>query len=326
MPISGPTSYLGTTDQFIAHWESANTALGAGNEIVLVGPIPIATLQTKKDNLVAKRALVEAKVNVLEAARGDIENRKAGLLLRLNQLKDVVAADLAGSKYERTMPLVPSIGDGQGVFVKAMDDGNTAWEMINADPALPDVTLLGGYTQANFAADIAALGAAYTTYNKASKVVEITLEERNDIQDEIYPILLAYRKKLPTKFAANHALVQTLPDVTPAPGSTPPGPVGNGSYDNATSQAKLTSTAVNDPNVTQIEWRYCLGASYSTDLEAVVPGGSFSGNGATELFTAIGLTSPGAAVSFKPYSITATGNEKGGNTVTVIRPSGPTPP
>ena len=29
MPISSPASYLPTSDEFIAHWTAANTALGA---------------------------------------------------------------------------------------------------------------------------------------------------------------------------------------------------------------------------------------------------------------------------------------------------------
>jgi hypothetical protein len=37
MPITGPASYLPTTDEFLGHWEVADATLGAGNEIVLPG-------------------------------------------------------------------------------------------------------------------------------------------------------------------------------------------------------------------------------------------------------------------------------------------------
>lgn len=325
MPITGPTSYLTTTDEFLAHWEAANTTLGVGNEIVLAGGITVAMLQAKKNLLVTKRALVEAKLNLVEAARGDIDNRKAALLVRINQFKEAVQADFPGSTYERTLPQVPSINDGQGVFVKALDDANTGWAMVNADPAFPDLTLLGGYTQATFDTDITALGAAYTTYNKAGKIVDITIQERNDIQDEIYDILLAYRKKLPTKFPKNHALVESLPELTPAPGSTPKAVTAGGSFDATQQKAKLNCSESTDPNLQEYEWRYCVGPNYSTEVEAVVPGGNVPAGGNREIFSDIGLTSPGAVATFRVYVKTTTGNEKGSNTITILRPTGPLP-
>jgi len=31
MPITGPSSYVDTTQEFSAHWEQADTTLGGGN-------------------------------------------------------------------------------------------------------------------------------------------------------------------------------------------------------------------------------------------------------------------------------------------------------
>ena len=49
MPISGPASYLTTTDEFLGHWEVADTTLGVGNELKLKDGSARAVLQTKKD-------------------------------------------------------------------------------------------------------------------------------------------------------------------------------------------------------------------------------------------------------------------------------------
>lgn len=320
MPISGPASYLSTTDQFLGHWESADLTLGVGNELKLKDGSGRAVLVTKKDALVAKRAAVQAKLNQQEVARGDIDVRQAALLVRINQFNDKVRFLFGGTKWERALANVPTLGDGQGKFTEPLDDAAALWLMINDDPAIPDIVLLGAYTQAMFVAEVAAINAGYTTYTTAGKKVDVAIEERNDVQDEIYEMLKQYRQAVPTYFAKGNAILDSLPDLTPPPGSTPQAVTANSSWDAALAKAKLTNTVSNDPNLLEYEWRYCLGPTYSTDLEAIVPGGSIPAGGVLEFFTDIGLTTPGAVVTFRVYVKTTTGNEKGSNTVTVVRP------
>src|SRR3990172_13228892 len=127
MPISGPTSYVSTTEEFLTHWGVADATLGAGNEVVLQGGVTRANLQTLLDSLVAKRLDLTAKLNIQETSRGDIELKKAALLLRINQFNEVVRADFAGTKWESALANVPAINDGQGVFVPALEDASTLW-------------------------------------------------------------------------------------------------------------------------------------------------------------------------------------------------------
>ena len=319
MPISGPTSYLSTTEEFITHWGVANTTLGVGNELVLQGGVTLANLQTLLDSLNAKRLDLTAKLNVQETARGEIEIRKTELLLRINQFNDVIRADFAGTKWEVALANVPAINDGQGVFVLPLEDALTLWSQLNAGIApAPAVTLLGGYNQATFAADITALNAAYTAWRAAMKIVEITLAERNDIQDLIKPQLVSYRRKLPTKFAKNHALVETLPALTPAPGSTPDPVVVTAVWTATQQQARLTWTVSLDPNLFKYEIRFCAGPVYDTDLEDVV--GSVLPGAPLEFMTLAGLGTPGNSASYKVYVITTTNNERGSEAVSVLRP------
>jgi hypothetical protein len=318
MPITGPASYLPTTDEFLGHWEVADTTLGAGNEIVLPGGTNRAGLVTLKTTLLAKRAAVQTKLNVQEVARGDIDIKKTDLLLRINQFNDKVRAMFPGSKWERALAKVPSITDAQGNFTAPLDDAAGLWLMINDDPAIPDLTLLGGYARGTFVTDIAALNTAYTTYNTAGSGVKIAIEERNDVQDEIYDILKKYRQALPTFFAKNHALVESLPPLSPEPGSTPNAVSANGSWDAAAGMAKLTWSASSDPNLDHYEIRFCAGPNYSTENEAV--SGSVAPNEPREFLTLDGLAASGNVATFKVYVVTATGNEKGSNTATITRP------
>src|SRR3990172_4447358 len=309
MPIRGAASYVSTTQEFSAHWGAADATLGVGNEVVLPGGIFRATLDSLLTTLEAKRALVQGKLNLAETARGAVEDQKAALLLRLDQFNEKVRAQLPGSKYERALPNIPSITQGQGNIVQPLDEAARLWVQIIADPATgAPLTLLGGYTHVNFDTDIAALKAAYKTWVGAETVATVTREERNDIQDQIYPILLAYRKNLPTHFAKTHALVESLPRLTPEPGSTPQAVTATVTWDEAQQMFKITWTASSDVNLAQYEIRFVAGPVYSTDTENVI--GNVLPGAAREFFTASGAASPGDIGSFKVYVITNNRNEK----------------
>ena len=320
MPIVGPSSFVSTTEDFLTHWGAADTALGVGNEVVLQGGVARAGLQTLLDSLVAKRLDLAGKLNSHETARGDIDNRKSDLLLRINQFNEAVRADFAGSKWERALPNVPSIGDGAGVFTPPLDDAQTLWLQLNAGMApAPPLKLLGNYVQANFASDNAALKTGFTTWRAAGVIAGLALQERNDIQDQIQPILLSYRKKLPTMFPKNHALVDSLPDLTPPPGSTPAAVTINVVWDPITQKAKITWSASTAADLLQYEIRFCAGPTYDTNLENVI--GNVAPTALREFFTDAGLAAAGNIASFKVYVITTTGNEKGSNAVSVTRPA-----
>lgn len=319
MPISGPASYLATTDEFLGHWDSADTTLGVGNELKLKDGSGRAVLVTKKDSLVAKRATVQVRLNQQEVARGDIEVRKAGLLERINQFNDKVRFLLGGTKWERALAQVPTQGDGQGNFTVPLDDAAALWLMINDDPAIADIILMGAYTQAMFVADVAALNAAYTTYTTAGAKLSVAIEDRNDVQDEIYEMLKQYRQAVPTYFAKTHALVQSLPRLTVEAGSTPAAVTANGSWIVAQLMAKVLWSESTDANLLHYEIRFCAGPNYSAENESVI--GTVQPADPREFLTDAGLTTPGSTSSFKVYVVTTTGNEKGSNTVVVTRPA-----
>jgi hypothetical protein len=124
---------------------------------------------------------------------------------------------------------------------------------------------------------------------------------------------------VPTYFAKTHALVESLPKLTPESGSTPDAVTVNGSYIVASLMAKLLWTLSTHANLLHYEIRFCAGPNYSTENETVI--GTVLPGAALEFLTDAGLANPGNIASFKVYVITTTGNEKGSNTVVITRPA-----
>ena len=320
MPISGPASFVPVAEEIISHWGLADAALGAGNEIVLAGGVNLAGLTAKRNSLVAKRTLLQTKLMDLEVARGDIEVRKRTLVGLFAKFVDRVRALHPGSKYERALPQQPGLGDSLGVFIDPMDSAAALWKLINDDPALADIVILGT-TQAQFVTQIGELKTAFTNRSNAATVADVTREERNDIQDELYAIFKNYRQALPTHFATGHALIDSLPRLTPEPGATPDAVIANAVLVPATNQARITYSRSSATDFAEYEFRMTPGPNYSADDDVVV--GNVANQDTLEFLTNAGLTAPGVTASYKVFVKTTTGNESGSNTVVVTRPAEP---
>lgn len=322
MPIEGPASFLPTTDEFSAHWGLVNTALAPG-ALVLPAGTTLANLETHRTALAALHAAVQSAINDVETARADLDDRKLALHTRLNQFNEKARSYLGGTTLARSLPKVPGLTEGQGAFLPAMDDMENLWTRANALPAsggyTPPLVLLGAYPLATFSADLALLRTAYKTMTAREVDLRVKRGERQDLEDVIYPILKSYREAMPTFFAADHALVTTLPRLTPEPGSTPDAVSLTGVWNAATTQASLTWTENPAADVDHYEVRWSPGSSYSAEDENVL--GSVDKEAAREFLTAQGLGAPGAVSVFRVYVVTATGNEKGSNTAQVTRPA-----
>lgn len=320
MAISGPSSYVSTTEEFIAHWGLANATLGAPNPIVLAEGANLALLAAKQSELVVKRTLLQGKLILLEVARGDIEVRKLALLELFNKFTSRVRALSAGTKWARALPTAPGIGEGQGNFIEPLDKAASLWNLINADPALADIVIVG-VTQGQFATQVAELKAAYHARTAAGTEVQVTREERNDLQDEIYEWLKSYRQAVPTHFESGHALVDSLPRLTPAAGSTPDAVTADGEWDEAAMLARISFTLSTAPDFAAYELRYTPGPVYSNDDDIVID--QITDINSLEFMTNTGLLIPGVTATFKVFVKTTTGNEKGSNAVSVTRMEAP---
>lgn len=321
MPIQGPASFIPTTDEFSAHWNLVNAAL-APTPLVLPAGTTRANLETHRTSLTTLHSGVQNAINDVETARGDLDDRKLALHTRLNQFNDKGRSYLAATTLARALPKVPGLTEGQGAFLPALDDMESLWTRANVLAPTPGFTppllLLGSYALATFSADLVLLRAAFKAATTRDVELRVKRGEREDLENVIYPVLKSYRESMPTFFAADHALVTTLPRLTPEPGSTPDAVVATGVWDAATAQAKLTWPASTAADVERLEVRWSPGSTYSSDDESVL--GSVAPDAPQEFATAQGLGAAGAVAVFRVYVVTATGNEKGSNTVKVTRP------
>lgn len=325
MPFSGPSSYLPTTDEFIAHWTDVNAALAPSN-LTLSGPFNLASLTTARGNLATSITELEAAINALEGHRTDRDNQKAAIKERMRQLGFTVRGILADSANVGQIPELPEFRANPGKWIIAMDDFAHIWTTINATPPAgftPPLLLTGAYTAAMFATDVAALKTTFTGISTSEVDVDRERDERDQIYFAIRDQLVRYRDAVQGAFAEGHALIESLPRLTPLPGHTPDPVVLSGEWDEAKLEASLTWTASSDPDLASYSIRRSGATPYDASTETVVTSVL---PGVLSLETVAGLGTPGSSMGFKVYVVLSTGNERGSNAVTITHPSGPVPP
>ena len=317
MPITGPSSYLPTTDLFLAHWLSANTALGAGGPMVLKDGVSQAGLATLRTTLANQRTAVVVAANALEGARADIEIKKAALLLRLNQFNNKLESLATGTRWVQMRPKAFTVSEGMGRVLPPLDDVADLWSRYELGVATT-MLLLGGYTRATFITELASLKTAYTAWSSAENGLKLARAARNETQAVIYEILKQYRLRIPAEFAEGSAILETLPRLTPLPGHTPDPVALSAAWNATTSQANLSWTETTDSAVATVEVRASVGPDYDPEDETVLVTQAPS---APRTWAGdFGLAVPGAAATYKVYLLTAEGNERGSNAATVQRP------
>jgi hypothetical protein len=328
MPIQGPASYLPVTGEFLDHWAEVNTALGGAGPLVIrketigaAADVAVAGLQSLYDELVLQHQTVQAGVVALDLARGELDDQKTAVLAMLNMFNEKVRALLATTKWERALSDVPSITAGEGTFMRALNGALALWQEINAKSALGvgvPLVLRDGTNYDLFETTVNDLPLAWRTEGKADRKLKLEREERNDLQDRIYPMLKQYRVVVPGFFAADAALMATLPRLTPEKGRTPEPVNASVVWDAAAGKAKITWEASDDADLEKYQVRYSPGTEYHQDEEDVLA--TFTPEEAREYLTDHALTQPGATALFRVYVVLTTANEKATSTLSVTRP------
>ena len=318
MPLTGPASYLSTADDFIAHWTSANAALPPATPIVLAAAATVTTLTTLRATLETQRATVEVTRNDVELARAEIESLKASLLDRLNQFNGKLASLAPSSPLMNLRPKAFTQGEGMGRVLPPLDDLADVWDRYDTAHAAAPLTLMGGYTLADYTVDLDSLKTAFPTWSTAKHALSLARAKRTETENQIRAILVQYRQRIPSEFAEGSAILASLPRLTPPDGATPDAVVLSGTWNAATTQADLAWSPVTDESVTTLQLRASAGPEYDAEDESIVA--TFPAGTTPPAWSGLwGLAAPGTAATFKLYSITAEGNEHGSNAVTVTR-------
>lgn len=341
MPITGPSSYLPTTDQFIAHWTAVNAALaGVGSPppggwptVIVKGNRQLAGLQTLRTTLATARADVELKLTIKEIARSDVEIKRTAVLARCSQFNDNVRASWGGTALEAGLRAVASVTDGIPRVEQSLDDVNGHWGLVNTSAIIPGVTLpltlppLSNtitpppipYTLANFQADVTALKASHVALKTAEVNLDTARSVRTATEDQIREYLPGYREGVVAKLPPDHPLQGSLPRYSPLPGGTPEAATANGTWNATTSLAVITFVPSPTASVVRHELRFVAGPDYAADDESIVA--SLPTSSAPQFETIVGLTTAGTTASYRVYAITTEGNERASNTVVISRPA-----
>lgn len=324
MPITNNASYIPTINEFIAHWTQVDAALGVA--LVVVKPDKSSIDQVNFINL--RDALQTQEQNVIgflndqEIARGDITLKKQQMLGWMNEFNAMLDGYWAGTPFLNARANVPTLTDGQEVFLTPMRDVATLWTKLNAapDPAgltLP-LVLSDGTAQADFAAALTALQTAYATLKDAEQNTTLARAVREQTKDSAYATMKAYRVIVPARCAQHPTLVSTLPKLTAEPGHTPQ-PVNASAVFQAPDQSKVVYDASDDAALARYELRGNPGDTYNDNDAVTIL--SHTPADPREFLTNFGLTQPGTQVALKVFVVLTTGNEAGSAVMVVERTS-----
>ncbi len=318
MPLTGPSSYLSTVDEFVAHWALVNARLGGLGLTWANGTVSLAHLEGLRLELLARRQLVQKHLIVVALSSAEVEAARVALLVRLEQLSGRVRADAPGSKWARTLPRLPSTGSALARYLDVLYDASHLWSLYNE--AETEFTLPGNYTQEMLQTQIDLLRGAGLAVQRAERDLLLARTDRNSTQDKIRDVLRDYRQAMPTWVSPGDPLLQGLPRLTPERGTTPKPVVVEASFDPLAKVAVLSWSKSEEPGTKRYSIRWSPGKvaeDYKTDDEEVL--GSVPADGEREFRTSKGLLLPGGVSLFRLYVVNETDNEKGSETMVVRR-------
>lgn len=322
MPLTDIGSYVPVMDEFAAHWAEVNMDLGGGpaTDLKLQGGYTRANFVAERGALSAAITELEDLENGRQIAAANRDTQKAALRQKLGQFRAMLRAVIPNSKYAAAAQVMPDYGTSESKFLAPFDDMHSLWTRINADATLPGFTppmLIGTYALATFAMELAALRIAYGEVTIAESDLTVGREGRNALLPPARERMLQYRSAVEATFGVDHPLTLSLPDLSPAPGSTSDPVTLSGAWNAGLGEAVFNWTPSTAATLEEYILRWSPGSTYDSATSSLV-GVTFPGT--TTLSTALGLPAPGAVASFKVFVKLSTGNEAGSNTVTIARP------
>jgi hypothetical protein len=327
MPITGPNSYLQTSQEFLNHWDMVNQA--QPTPLVLLGGITRAKFAAMVEEMSAAFAAIVPASSHQRSASADLALKREALVPQITQFGKAVRYYLSKTRFADAAPRVPSPTMGEQSFRDAIEVIAVRWSEINAATDLAPFTpplqwplptstpgAPGNYTLADFEAQGAEVLAAFAEDKRAGEIATQKRRDRDALLPAIYDVMKSYREAVVLLLPADSPLRATLPRLSPAPGSTPSSLAVSGFWEPQVLEARLSWPATTQANVDKLQVRACAG-SYKEEDEQIVDdldadATSWQGNW--------GLTAPGAIATFKVYVMTTTGNENGGKAVKIVRP------
>ena len=322
MPITDNASYVPTMNEFIAHWTDVDAALGISLVVVREDNISIdrVNFTNLRQALESNEQSVIDALNDAQIARGAIDQKKAHLLVWLNEFNGMLDSYWKPTPFHHARPRMPGPSDGQERFLDPMRDMKSLWTKLNAADEPPGVTLplalSDGTLVADLQAAITALQAMYATEKDAEQDAAINRARRKQTMAAAYATMKAYRVVVPSRCRQFPTLVETLPALTPPDGHTPDAVNASAVFE-APDKSKVVYDASGEATLARYELRGNPGESYD-DSDAIVILTN-TPQQTREFVTNFGLTQPGTKVALKVFVVLTTGNEAGSATMVVER-------
>jgi hypothetical protein len=323
MPITSIGSYISTAGNIIAHYTDVNAdrLANALPELLLTGGYSLASFTADRDTLQTSIDDVIGLENANVLASGDRDAQKENLLDRLRQFRAALKLHFKGTTYEDAAPRVPTASIAQSKFMRPLTDMSDLWVRLDASGGVggftPPLLLRGGYTQAGLDADMATLRTAYQLVDDAENDIEMRRKQRDALLDPFRERMLQYRAAIQLEYDEGHPFTQSLPDVSPSPGSTPDAVTLSGAWDAAMLFAVLNWTALNDPDLQDYQPWYTQGATFDQNTAISI---TSQGPNVTQLNTVEGLSLPGDVATYRIYAVLSTGEQIASNDLTITRP------
>ena len=335
MALVSKSSFIPTTNEFLAHWTDVNASLPSGPGFTLPaqpGIIPpgfnISGLTALRDLLLGQLDEVQEKLNDVQIMGSSIKLLKAAIYKRLTLFLEVVDGFYPLTEFYAARPEAPGIGAGEGKFLDAMRDMKSLWAKLNAATAPGGLTLpivLNEGTQASpvtvtlaqYNTTLALLVTKYADLATAQQELKMSRGRRDRTMEEIRAALVSYRVAVLFPIAGNAALIDSIPRISPEPGHTP-APVSASATFQAPDMARVAHTESDDSDFKEYQLRATIGDD--GDTEDAVLLATHAARTPAEFTTQFGLGSPGGAVSLWVYVVTSDGNERASNRVVVERP------
>jgi hypothetical protein len=314
-----PLSYLRTSEDIDTHWQQADSA-ASGSDITLKGGYTLASFQADIASFSNKLSQARAERQQRDMAAGQ-RNVKKGLVRdALTRFRAAVTNQLMGTPYAANLPTLPAVNVDESGYKEAFLKMVERWRVINglgntvADFTAP-LILGNGLTLAAFEIELQELDAAYRLVSRTDTVLETLRRERDALMPVLKDRIVQYKNALIDKFGKTHPLVQSLPALSPAPSTNIKAVKVIGSWDADTQKAALAWTPSTVSDVTY-SVRTTGSLPYKAEDEevlAALPGGT------THFHTDTGLLTSGSEANFKVYVVSSAGNERGSNSVKVVR-------
>jgi hypothetical protein len=323
MPITDIGSYVPTGQSFEAYWTDVDADRVANTLPVLALPdgYSLATLTTDLAALQASITGMENIDNLQGIAMNGRDASRGTVRRSIINYRETVEFKLKGSVYSGNAPSTPQERTSEQKLLKAADDVENLWTLVDADSSVPNFTpplvLRGGITLAAFTAKLVTLREKFKAVNTAENDGKIARTARDKLLLPFRDRLVEYREAVRVEYGEEHTFFISLPGVYPGPGSTPDGVTLSGQWDELTMEAALTWSPSSNANLSEYEVRVSSGATYdsgNSSIAGTIPAGG------EEFRTIQELAQLGDTATFKVFVVLTTGNRAGSNTVTLTRP------